>query len=167
MEEHRRDGTGERPTRAGEKGFALILLLLGAAAFAMALALWRRMSAPRAASAAALPLFVSGLWVILALVTVIENARRSAPPSGGGGDRLREALRRALPRNVAVMLGAVVLYCALLVLRVNFYIATPLFLYGAMCFLTRGSYAKNLLWTAVVMAFIVLVFRLLFGVVFP
>lgn len=164
MEEHRR--SSERPARAGEKAFALILLLLGAAAFAMALALWRRMSAPRAASAAALPLFVSGLWVVLALVTVIENAGRAAPPSGGE-NRLRGALRRALPRNVAVMLGAVVLYCALLVLRVNFYIATPLFLYGAMCFLTRGSYVKNLLWTAVVMAFIVLVFRLLFGVVFP
>lgn len=65
------------------------------------------------------------------------------------------------------MLLAILAYCALLLAGVSFYIATPLFLYGSMCFLTRRNYLKNILWTAVVMAFIVVVFRLLFGVIFP
>ena len=54
-----------------------------------------------------------------------------------------------------------------LVLGINFYISTGLFLYATMCYLLRKDFLKNILWTALVMAFIVVVFRMLFGVVFP
>lgn len=55
----------------------------------------------------------------------------------------------------------------LLLVGLSFYVATPLFLYGCMCYLMRKSYLKNILWTALVMAFIILVFRMLFSVIFP
>lgn len=154
---------------AGEKAFAVVLLLAGLGAFGLALELWTRMSEPRIASAAALPLFVSGLWVIMALLTVIENFRPDTPLTGVSGrkEKLRAGLRFAMPKEVAVILLAILAYCVLLLAGVSFYIATPLFLYGSMCCLMRKNYLKNILWTAAVMAFIVVVFRMLFSVVFP
>ena len=159
----------EHPLESGEKVFAIILLITGIAAFAMALELWLRMPEPRIASAAAMPMFVSGLWVLMSLLTVIENSKLTTPLSALSdmGKKLATGLRYAMPFSVAVMLLGIVAYCVLLLLGVSFYIATPLFLYGSMCFLTRKDYVKNILWTAIVMAFIVLVFRMLFSVVFP
>ena len=75
--------------------------------------------------------------------------------------------RYAVPKDVVVMLVAVLAYCVALLMGLSFYIATSLFLYGTMCYLTRKNYLKNVLWTALVMAFIVVVFRMLFSVVFP
>lgn len=166
--------TGEQdkkkyPLSAGEKVFAVILLLTGLGAFGLALELWGRMSEPKVASAAALPLFVSGLWVIMALLTVIENVRLDTPLRAltSTKEKILEGLRYAIPKEVLIVLLAILAYCVLLLLGVSFYIATPLFLYGNMCYLTRKNYLKNILWTAIVMAFIVVVFRMLFGVIFP
>ena len=149
----------------GALAFAAAILLLGGAAFAMALALWLRTEEPREASAAALPVFVSALWVLAALWNAIACAaekRKCAARSSAA-----EALRHALPPRALGMLGMIAAYCALLYLGVGFAIATPLFLYGAMCFLQRGDYVKNLLRAVVVTALIVLVFRGVFGVVLP
>lgn len=160
----------QKPTlAAGEKVFAVILLLTGLGAFGLALELWSRMSEPKIASAAALPLFVSGLWVLMALLTVIENFRLDTPLSGLSSmkEKLWAGLRYAMPLEVLVMIFAILAYCILLLIGVSFYIATPLFLYGNMCYLTRKNYLKNILWTAIVMVFIVLVFRMLFSVIFP
>lgn len=162
----------EHPLEAGEKVFSAILLIVGLIALKLSVDLWfsiplRR--GPRIASAAAVPVFVSALWVILALITVIENFKLSTPLSHikGMGEKIMKALAYALPLNVIIMLIAIVAYCAALVAGVSFYIATPAFLYFCMCYLMRKDYVKNILWTACVMAFIVIVFRMLFSVVFP
>ena len=162
----------EHPLEAGEKVFSIILLLVGAVALKLAIDLWfsiplRR--GPRIASAAAVPVFVAGLWVILAAITVLENFKLTTPLSGvaGIGNKIVKALAYAFPLNVLIMLIAIVAYCWALVEGISFYIATPAFLYFSMCYLTRKDYVKNILWTALVMAFIILVFRMLFSVVFP
>jgi hypothetical protein len=159
----------KHPLEAGEKVFAVILLVTGIIALVMSLELWGRMKEPRISSAAAVPLFVSGLWTLMALLTVIENFKLTTPLSGqpAGMEKIRKAFAYVLPPTVLVMIGMILFYCVLLYFKVSFYVATPLFLYGAMCFLTKKDYVKNILWTAIVMAFIVLVFRLLFSVVFP
>lgn len=160
----------KRPILAsGEKAFTVTLLVLGLIAFGLALELWLRMSEPRISSAAALPMFVSGLWVVLALSAVIENRKLTSPLSGvkAWREKLWKGLQFALPMDVVVMLGAIVAYCITLVAGLSFYVSTPVFLFATMCYLTRKSFLKNLLWTALIMAFIVLVFRMLFGVVFP
>lgn len=36
-----------------------------------------------------------------------------------------------------------------------------------MCFLQKGDYKKNILWTAIIMAFIILVFQELFNIILP
>ena len=162
----------EHSLEAGEKVFSFILLIIGVIALKLSVDLWFSISlrrGPRIASAAAVPVFVSGLWVILALWTVIENFKLTTPLSNvkGFGTKFIKAVQYALPLNVVIMLVAIVAYCVALVEGVSFYIATPAFLYFSMCYLTRKDYLKNILWTACVMAFIVLVFRMLFSVVFP
>lgn len=154
---------------SGEKVFTLILLVLGVAAFGLSLELWFRMSEPRIASAAALPLFVSFLWVILSLIAVIENIKLTSPLSGLSSwkEKLIKGLQYSLPLDVVVMLAAVAAYCASLLLGLSFYISTPVFLYATMCYLTKKEFLKNIIWTALIMLFIVVVFRMLFGVVFP
>lgn len=161
-------GTDRARRQPGELVFAIVLLLLGVGALGMSVALWLRMSPPRIASAAALPLLASGVWVLMALLNVLESVTRKALASGEGvRAKAAAALRFALPGGVALMLCLIAAYCALLALGVSFYVSTPLFLYGAMCALRRGGYIRNLLWTAAVMAVVVLVFHVLFGVAFP
>ena len=162
----------EHPLEAGEKVFSFIVLIFGVIALKLSVDLWFSISlrrGPRIASAAAVPVFVSALWVIMALRTLIENFKLSTPLSKvkGMGEKIAKAIAYALPLNVVIMLALIVAYCVALVEGVSFYIATPAFLYIAMCYLTRKDYVKNILWTAVVMAFIVVVFRMLFSVVFP
>lgn len=162
----------EHSLEAGEKVFSFILLIVGVIALKLSVDLWFSISlrrGPRIASAAAVPVFVSALWVLMSLWTVIENFKLTTPLSKvkGTGEKIIKALAYALPLNVIIMLALIIAYCVALVEGVSFYIATPAFLYISMCYLTRKDYVKNILWTGIVMAFIVLVFRMLFSVVFP
>lgn len=162
----------EHSLEAGEKVFSIILLIFGLIALKLSIDLWFSISlrrGPRIASAAAVPLFVSALWVILAIITVLENFKLTTPLSSISSfkEKIIKAVEYALPLNVVIILAAIIAYCAALVEGVSFYIATPLFLYFSMCYLTRKDFIKNILWTAIVMAFIILVFRMLFSVVFP
>lgn len=162
----------EHSLEAGEKVFSFIVLVFGVIALKLSVDLWFSISlrrGPRIASAAAVPVFVSALWVIMSLWTVIENFKLSTPLSKvkSTWEKITKAIAYALPLNVVIMLALIVAYCAALVMGVSFYIATPAFLYVSMCYLTRKDYVKNILWTGIVMAFIVVVFRMLFSVVFP
>lgn len=162
----------EHSLEAGEKVFSFILLIVGVIALKLSVDLWFSISlrrGPRIASAAAVPVFVSALWVLMSLWTVIENFKLTTPLSKVKGmfTKIKMALAYALPLNVVIMLALIIAYCVALVEGVSFYIATPAFLYISMCYLMRKDFVKNIIWTGIVMAFIVLVFRLLFSVVFP
>ena len=162
----------EHSLEAGEKVFSFILLIVGVIALKLSVDLWFSISlrrGPRIASAAAVPVFVSALWVLMSLWTVIENFKLTTPLSKVKGlfTKIKMAVAYALPLNVVIMLALIVAYCVALVEGVSFYIATPAFLYISMCYLMRKDFVKNILWTGIVMAFIVLVFRVLFSVVFP
>lgn len=162
----------EHSLEAGEKVFSFIVLIFGVIALKLSVDLWFSISlrrGPRIASAAAVPVFVSALWVIMSLWTVIENFKLTTPLSKvkSTWEKFTKAIAYALPLNVVIMLALIVAYCVSLVMGVSFYISTPAFLYISMCYLTRKDYVKNILWTGIVMAFIVVVFRVLFSVVFP
>ena len=100
---------------------------------------------------------------------MLQDFKLLSPLSGLStmAEKIKKGLQFAFPMDTLVILGGILIYCLLLSLGVSFYIATPLFLYGSMCYLMRGNFVKNILWTAIVMAFIILVFRMLFSVVFP
>ena len=152
--------------QAGEKVFTIILCIIGALAFWQAAELWMKMSEPRIASAAALPLFVSGVWTLLSLTIVLENIKKTTPLTGKT-QKGKLAVAYIFPRVVVIMIAAVLAYCIALLLGVSFYIVTPIFLWGTMTYLSKGNYVKNILWTAICMAFIYVVFRLVFSVVLP
>ncbi|MCL1906127.1 MAG: tripartite tricarboxylate transporter TctB family protein [Clostridiales bacterium] len=146
----------------GERAFALALFLLGVAAFLRSIALCFAISPPVMASAAALPLLASGLWATLSLVILAAS-----PGKGRAARGIRQALGYALPAPLPAIITAIAAYCLALLLHVSFYIATPLFLWGAMCYLTRRDFLKNILWTALIMGFILLIFTMLFHVILP
>jgi len=150
----------------GEKVFTIILCVIGALAFWQAAELWMKMSEPRIASAAALPLFVSGVWTLLSLSIVLENIKKTTPLTGQT-KKGKLALAYIFPRVVVIMIAAVLAYCLSLLVGISFYIVTPIFLWGTMTYLSKGNYVKNILWTAICMAFIFVVFRLVFSVILP
>lgn len=155
--------------RSGEHAFTALLLACGLFALVVSLQLWFQMSEPRVSSAAALPLFVSGLWVLLTLLVMIDNRGHKTPLDSikGFGRRVRQGLAYAFPQQVLIMLAAIAVYCVSMLLGLSFNIATPLFLWGTMCYLTRKNYLKNILWTAICMVFVIVVFGVVFGVVLP
>ena len=153
----------------GEKAFCIAFFLLGVAAFWQSLDLWLSIRPPRAASAGAVPLFVSAAWMILSLVIVIENFRRKTPLSGKKPftSVLWQGLTYAFPQTVLVMMLASIAYCVALLLGVGFYISTGLFLWGSTCYLTGKNFIKNILWTAITLGFIFIVFDLVFQLLLP
>ena len=164
----------EKPPKPGEKAFTMTLFLLGMAAFWQSFILWLNVNQPAIASAAALPMFASLLWSALCLVVLLSSPRSSpcqtepdTSLASEAGKGLRRAVGYALPPPLPAMIAAIAAYCAALLLHVNFYIATPLFLWGTMCYLTRRDILKNVFWTACIMGFILLIFTMIFNVVLP
>lgn len=154
---------------AGEKVFQIVLTLIGAFFVYQSLKLWQVVSAPKVSSAAALPLFVSLVWTIFSLIGVIQNIKKSTPLNNisSMGEKIKKGLAYALPKDVVVVIAAVIIYCLLLLVGLNFYIATAIFLYATICYLTKKDFVKNIIWVALVLLFAFLAFEKLFGIVFP
>lgn len=151
---------------SGEKGFAVVLLVIGLFFTWQSYLMFRE--DPVASSYGAVPLFLSGLITLLALLIIITDRKKKSPSTG---KPLKEAVHLALfhvaRKDILVMLGLIALYCLALYLNAGFMIATPVFLWVSMTYLSRGNYLKNILWTAICMVFIFLVFKVLFAVVLP
>lgn len=166
MEEEKKLQEPEVTHNSGEKGFAVVLLLLGLFFTWQSYLMFRE--DPVASSYGAVPLFCSGLITVLALCIIIIDRKKRSPSSGKPlKEVLSLAVRHVAKRDILVMLGLILLYCLALYLNAGFMIATPIFLWVSMTWLGRGNYLKNLLWTAICMVFIYLVFKVLFAVVLP
>ena len=166
MDEEKKLQEPEITHNSGEKGFALVLLVIGLFFTWQSYLMFRE--EPVASSYGAVPLFCSGIITLLALVILITDRKKRTP---GTGKPLKEALllavRHVAGKDVLVMIGLIILYCLALYLGSGFMIATPIFLWVGMTWLSRGNYLKNILWTAICMGFIYLVFKVLFSVVLP
>ncbi len=156
----------QKPFAPGEKGFAVFLLLFGSFFLWQSWTLYQEH--PGADSAGAVPLFVSALVVIFAICIIVSDLKAPSVNQGLGiGEQVKKTLGFIFQSDVLVELLLILAYCVALNFGLGFYIATPLFLWISMCYLMRKDYAKNLLWTALCMAFIVVVFRFIFSVVLP
>ena len=154
------------PFAAGEKGFAFFLLIFGAFFLWQSLLLY--MEHPGADSAGAVPMFVSALIVILAIAIIISDWKAPSVNQGiPAGEIIRQTLGYMFQKDVLVEMGMILAYCIALNFGLGFYIATPVFLWVSMCYLMRKDYVKNVLWTALCMGFIVVVFRFIFSVMLP
>jgi hypothetical protein len=153
--------------RSGEKGFTILLLILCAFFLYQSVLLYRHN--PGSDSCASLPLGVSILLTVLSLWNVLLNIKKKTPLNGVTAitKKVWGALVYIFPIDIFVMTSFIVLYCVMLRMGIGFYISTPLFLWGSMCYMVRKDYLKNLIWTALCMLFILLVFSELFNVVLP
>ena len=156
----------EAPFVAGEKGFAVFLLLIGLFFTYQSVLLWQRY--PGISACAAVPLFVSVLIVIFAVaILIIDRNKDSVNHGKSVGEIVKATFTYIFPRDVLVIMGLVLLYCIGLYLGFGFYVCTPIFLWVGMSYLLHKDYVKNLLWTALCMAFILVIFTYLFSVVLP
>ncbi|MCL2618310.1 MAG: hypothetical protein FWD98_04555 [Defluviitaleaceae bacterium] len=155
--------------KPGEKLFVGVLLLIGLFFLYHSVELWGRVNPPRESSAAILPLMMTVIWVALTGAIFVKNLRGKTPLSDIADWKAKvwAGLCYVFPRDLVVIIGAVVLYCGLLLAGISFYVVTSLFLYGTMCYLMKSGFLKNVIWTAIFMVFTVVVFGMLFNVVFP
>lgn len=166
IEEIRTGGRKDALYKPGEKGFAVFLLLLGAYFVYESLKLYRE--SPGASSYGAVPLFVSSLIVIFSFLILITDWKKKTENSGRSfGDMVKHTLAYMFPVDVVVIFVLIILYCVALQMGVGFEISTSVFLWVGMSYLMRTGYLKNILWTALCMAFILLVFSFAFSVVLP
>ena len=171
----------QKPFRSGEKGFAVFWLLFGGFFFYQSILLYQKH--PGLDSCAAIPLFVTGVVVVCSLIILLID--RKAPSESTGkpaGAVLKNTLHTMFPIDVVVTLAMILLYCIALNAGWGFYPSTCIFLWVAMTWFMRKQYRvetgidvkalakvalKNVLWTAVCVLFILVVFTYLFKVVLP
>ncbi len=156
----------QKPFQPGEKGFAIFLLVIGLFFTWQSVLLYQK--APGASSCGAVPLFCSALIDLFAVAILITDRKKHSVNSGLSlGAAARNALHHLVSLDILVMAALVLIYCIALYVGAGFMLATPVFLWAGMTYLSRGNYVKNLLWTALCMLFIYLVFRVLFSVILP
>lgn len=160
--------TAKTDLQPGEKGFTIVLLAFCAFLLYRSILLWQQ--APGINGPAIVPILASGLPALLLAISVLTNFWKTTPLSSkelSGKEKYDIAVTYLFSRNVVVTFVFILAYCVLLHFGISFYIASSLFLWGLMSFLGKGNYVKNVLWTALTMAFIFVVFQFMFSVVMP
>ncbi len=145
--------TGKRP---GETGFALLLLILSLAGLGMS---WRMASGGGLSGPGVFPLLASGAMATSAAVILVRSF-------GGGMAAPGAVLAYLAPARLVLFLGLLAAY-AVAVPRLGFMVASALFLFAAIWMLWRRGPLASLAVTALAMAAIYAVFRLVFAIVLP
>lgn len=171
----------KKPFLSGEKGFAVFWLIFGLFFFYQSVLLYQKK--PGLDSCAAIPLFVTGVVVVCSLIILFID--RKAPSQSSGkplGVVVKNTLQTMFPLDVLVTMILILLYCIALYIELGFYPSTAVFLWIAMNWFMRKDFIddkkidgkrfvkvalKNVMWTAVCLLFILLVFSYLFKVVLP
>jgi hypothetical protein len=153
--------------KPGEKGFNIFLLLMGLFFLSESIKMYQ--VKPGASSYAAVPLFVSILIVVFSMITIISDIRKKTPTSVSvtKGQMFKNAILFIFPKDIVVILLLILLYCIGLYVGLGFYIVTPVFLWISMCYLMGEKFLHNILWTALSLAFIFVMFSTIFKVVLP
>ncbi len=170
-----------RPYRPGEKGVAFFWLIFGAFFFYLSLNIYREH--PGLSGPGALPLGVTGLIIVCALACIVIDYGKASETKGIPlAQIIKKTFGIMFPANVIFTMVMMLAYCVCLNMGLGFYPTTALFLWMCMMFFMRGKYMTtgkcdkkalgqtitwNLLWTAVCLLFIFIVFSKLFSVVLP
>lgn len=156
----------EKKTKPGEKIFPVLLLILG---LYVTRESWRMyQNAPELQGYGTVPLFCGAAVTILAVVIIFSNFFKKSELAGASPkEKVVAMVRHLFSFDVMVMTALILVYCIVLGLGVPFIAASPVFLWASMSFLARGNLVKNLLYTLIVMVFVILVFKVGFSVVLP
>ena len=153
--------------KSGERGFSIILLIVGVLALIESIRMF--MKEPTSSSFGALPLFLSSVMVIFMLKIILFEDRKSEPENKTSSfkELFNSTINYIFPKDIVVMFFLLILYCVLLAFGLGFEISSTIFLIIAMTYLMRGQVFKNVIYTGLSMAFILVVFKTIFQVILP
>ena len=152
--------------KPGEKGFSIMLLIVGILALIESIRMF--MKEPTSSSFGALPLFLSSVMVLFMLkIIFFEYRKTGSDKKGDFKDLFNSTIKYIFPKDIAVVFFLLIGYCLLLVFGLGFEIASTIFLIVAMTYLMRGHVLKNVIYTGLSMAFILVVFKTIFQVILP
>lgn len=156
----------EKKTKPGEKVFTLILFIVGALFTKGSWSMYK--ADPTLQGYGTVPLFCGIMIMVFSAFILLRSLRTKSEVAGLSFKEKAAELRKHLfAGDVIITLLIILAYCALLAFNVPFIIASPLFLWGAMTYLRRGGWIKNIIYTAIIMVFVILVFNVGFSVVLP
>lgn len=144
----------------------LLFLTVGLVFFVQSLQLYQKDPSP--SGSAMFPLLVSGLLLILTVVDFVQKLRVKSELSGLSlREKFLATVKYLFPINSLVFLFMSIGFYIVITLGVPFLIAATAFLMLSMCYLIPHAFLKNLVYTAVIMAAIYVIFALLFQVSLP
>lgn len=152
---------------SGEFIFTCVLFLIGIVALILSIKLQNKISEPLLSSAAAVPLLTSLLWCVLTLYLIIKSIFAKTYKVKTSANSI------FLSKKIIGTILAVICYCTILYLGMNFYIASFCLLFGLITFLGIRPieknamikfFLKNIIVSVIVLVFIYLIFGLAFGI---
>lgn len=156
----------ENKTKPGEKGFAVILLAFGAIVLWQGILMFQK--TPKLSSYGAMPLILGIMLTLCSTIIIVQNFNRKSEIAGRPlSEKVSKTLGHLLKQDVLVMILLLIAYSVALFAGLRFVYSTPIYLWVTISYLTRKNYAKNILYTAIVMAFIMVVFKILFRIILP
>jgi putative tricarboxylic transport membrane protein len=146
------------PKQPGETIFGFLMLALSLFLFwqAYEIAGFSSLSSP-----GAFPMAASALMVISACVAIVHDSRRPADSF-----EWQHFFEQILPATVAIMIGSIFIF-AIVLETVGFIITAFVFLVISLQLLHRRGIGQSLLFSAIGLVVIYLVFRIIFVVVLP
>ena len=107
--------------------------------------------------------------VIFALKIILFEYRKSGSENKRANfkELFNSTIKYIFPKDIVVVFFLLILYCLFLVFGLGFEISSTIFLIAAMTYLMRGHILKNVIYTGISMAFILVVFKTIFQVILP
>lgn len=156
----------DRKTKPGEKGFTVILLLAGLFVTVESLKMYRE--DPTLQGYGTVPLICGVLLSLFSLIVLLKDLKTESEIKGlPFKEKASSVIHHLFIVDVVIMLLFIAAYCLMLYFGIPFVISSPIFLWASMSYLRKTGYVKNILFTAIVMAFVIVVFNVAFGVVLP
>lgn len=148
----------ETERKPGEIVFCLLGTMIGVLGWYFAL----DMTSDSYSSPSVFPKITSSIIILCGIITLFKSVRRNPPAKDSPG-----ALQYLLPRDVFVIIGMLLVYCLVLPI-LHFIPASYLFMVAGMVYLHRGkNIVRCLVYSAIALLVLVLVFRYLFLVILP
>lgn len=160
----------KKKTKPGEKGFPVLLLLLGIFITSESWKMYQK--APELQGYGTVPLICGALLTILSLLNILTDLRMTSEIKGLAlKDKAVAIVKHLLSPDVLIMALFIIIYCIAMSLGLMFEVASMIFLWGSMMVFHHGegkkSILKNLIYSALVLLFVIVVFHVGFHVVLP
>ena len=145
---------------------SMILGIVGLVFFVQSLGFFKEDPSP--SGYAMFPLLVSGLLLVLTVIDFIQKMKLRSELDGlSMNEKIAATLKYLFPINSLVFLFMSIGLFFAISLGVPFMVACTVFLLVSMCFLIPKAFVKNLMYTAIIMVTIYVIFAVLFKVTLP